>query len=128
MADDGTSQSKVQGKVVRYTDVPAQTFGPEAPGTSIRWLIDDDHDGAPIYALRMIEVEPGGHTPRHSPPYEHENFVVAGQGRVLVNGAWRAVQAGDVIFVPGGMEHIYENTGDTPFKFLCGIPVRRLRE
>ncbi len=128
MADDGTSQSKVQGKVGRYTDVPAQTFGPEAPGTSIRWLIDDDHDGAPIYALRMIEVEPGGHTPRHSHPYEHENFVVAGQGRVLVNGAWRAVQAGDVIFVPGGMEHIYENTGDTPFKFLCGIPVRRLRE
>lgn len=128
MADNGMSQSKVQGKVVRYTDVPAQTFGPEAPGTSIRWLIDDDHDGAPIYALRMIEVEPGGHTPRHSHPYEHENFVVAGQGRVLVNGAWRAVQAGDVIFVPGGMEHIYENTGDTPFKFLCGIPVRRLRE
>lgn len=128
MTDNSSSQGKVQGKVVRYTDVPAQTFGPEAPGTSIRWLIDDDHDGAPIYALRMIEVEPGGHTPRHSHPYEHENFVVAGQGRVLVNGEWRAVQAGDVIFVPGEMEHTYENTGDTPFRFLCGIPVRRLRE
>lgn len=124
MADEQT----VQGKVVHYSDVPAQTFGPEAPGTCIRWLIDDDHDGAPVYALRMIEVMPGGRTPRHSHPYEHENFVVEGQGRVLVNGAWHAVKAGDVIFVPGGMEHTYENTGDAPFKFLCGIPVRRLRE
>lgn len=124
MADEKT----VQGKVVHYSDVPAQTFGPEAPGASIRWLIDDDHDGAPVYALRMIEVLPGGYTPRHSHPYEHENFVVEGQGRVLVNGQWHAVSAGDVVFVPGGMEHIYENAGDGPFKFLCGIPVRRLRE
>jgi len=115
------------GKVIHYTDAPAQVFGDEAPGTTIRWLIDDDHDGAPVYALRMIEIAPGGHTPRHRHPYEHENFVVEGQGRVLLGGEWRAVRAGDVIFVPGDMEHTYENTGDVPFKFLCGIPVKRLR-
>ncbi len=115
------------GKVVHYTDVPAQVFGDEAPGTTIRWLIDDDHDGAPVYALRLIEIAPGGHTPRHSHPYEHENFVVEGEGRVLINGEWRALRAGDVVFVPGDMEHTYENTGAVPFKFLCGIPVKRLR-
>lgn len=114
-----------KGKVVHYTDVPAQTFGDEAPGTTIRWLIDDEHDGAPVYALRLIEVEPGGHTPLHSHPYEHENFVVEGQGRVLLDGEYRDVAAGDVIFVPGGMQHTYENTGATPFKFLCGIPVKK---
>ena len=122
MSDHGKS-----GKVVHYSDVPAQEFGDTAPGTSIRWLIDDDHDDAPVYALRMIEVEPGGHTPRHTHPYEHENFVVEGQGRVMINGHWEALQAGDVVFVPGGMEHTYENTGDTVFKFLCGIPVKKLR-
>jgi quercetin dioxygenase-like cupin family protein len=115
-----------QGKVVHYTDVPAQVYGSEAPGTSIRWLIDDDHDDAPVYSLRIIEVEPGGHTPRHSHPFEHENFVVEGTGRVLMNGEWHTVKAGDVIFVPGGMEHTYENTGETTFKFLCGIPVKKL--
>ena len=115
------------GKVIHYTGVPAQVFGDEAPGTTIRWLIDDDHDGAPVYALRLIEIAPGGHTPRHSHPYEHENFVVEGEGRVLVNGEWHALRAGDVVFVPGDMEHTYENTGDVPFKFLCGIPVQRLR-
>jgi quercetin dioxygenase-like cupin family protein len=115
-----------KGKVVHYSEVPAEVYGDVAPGTSIRWLIDDDHDGAPVYALRMIEVNPGGHTPRHSHPCEHENFVVEGEGRVLINGEWQLLKAGDVVFVPGNMEHTYENTGSVPFKFLCGIPVKRL--
>jgi quercetin dioxygenase-like cupin family protein len=115
-----------QGKVVHYTEIPAQVFGDQAPGTTIRWLIDDDHDGAPVYALRLIEVAPGGHTPRHSHPYEHENFVIEGQGRVQIDGEWHAVSVGDVIFVPPNARHTYVNAGDTPFKFLCGIPVSRL--
>ncbi len=118
------SESEKLGKVVHYSDVPAQKFGVTAPGTSIRWLIDDD---APVYALRMIEIEPGGHTPRHDHPYEHENFVVEGQGRVWVNDAWQTLKPGDVVFVPANMEHTYENTGSTTFKFLCGIPVKKLR-
>lgn len=115
-----------KGKVVHYSDVPAKVYGDSAPGTSIRWLIDDDHDSAPVYSLRMIEVEVGGHTPRHSHPFEHENFVVEGEGRVLINGGWQALKTGDVVFVPGNMEHTYENMGNTTFKFLCGIPVKKL--
>lgn len=114
-------------KVVHYTQVPAQVYGDEAPGVIIRWVIDEEHDGAPVYALRVVEVAPGGHTPRHTHPYEHENFVVAGRGRVWLDGRWHDLVAGDVAFVPGGMEHTYENTGDELFVVLCGIPVSRLR-
>lgn len=110
-------------KAVHYTQVPAEVYGDEAPGVSIRWLIDGEHDGAPTYALRMIEVAPGGHTPQHTHPFEHENFVVEGQGRVLLEDTWRDVGPGDVIFVPSGTLHTYVNAGDTTFKFLCGIPV-----
>ncbi len=117
-----------QAKVVHYTDVPAQTFGDSAPGTSIRWLIDDEHDGAPVYALRMIEIEPGGNSPQHSHPYEHENFVVEGKGRLMIAGQWHDLKAGDVAFVPAGVLHQYVNAGDATFKFLCGIPVKKLRE
>ncbi|MGQ9489998.1 MAG: cupin domain-containing protein [Anaerolineae bacterium] len=114
-----------KAKAIHYTEVPAQAVGDEAPGTTIRWVIDEAHDGAPNYALRVIEVAPGGHTPRHAHPYEHENFVIEGQGRVLLNGQWHEVGPGSVIFVPGGMEHTYENIGQTPFRFLCGIPTAR---
>jgi quercetin dioxygenase-like cupin family protein len=112
-------------KAVHYTDVTAQVFGPEAPGVTIRWVIDNEHDGAPNYALRVIEVAPGGHTPEHTHPYEHENFVVDGQGRVLLGDAWHDVAAGSVVFVPAGLRHTYVNAGDAPFRFLCGIPVTR---
>ena len=87
-----------KAKVVHYTEVPAQEVGSSAPGATIRWLIDDDHDGAPVYALRMVELEPGGSSPKHQHPYEHENFVVEGVGKVLIEGEWRDLHAGDVVF------------------------------
>jgi quercetin dioxygenase-like cupin family protein len=114
-----------KAKAVHYTDVPAQVYGDEAPGVTIRWVIDEKADGAPNYALRVIEVAPGGHTPRHTHPYEHENFVVDGRGRVLIEDSWHEVGPGSVIFVPAGVLHTYENIGDAPFRFLCGIPTLR---
>jgi len=117
-----------KAKVCHYTDVPATIVGAEAPGARMRWLIDDTHDGAPVYALRMVEIEPGGHSPHHNHPYEHENFVVEGRGRVFINGTWHDLKPGDIVFVPPGVEHEYANAGDATFKFLCGIPVTKLRE
>lgn len=113
-------------KAIHYTDVPAQTYGDEAPGVTIRWVIDEDHDGAPFYSLRVIEVEPGGHTPDHTHPFEHENYVLEGQGRVLIGETWHDVVPGSVVFVPAGVRHTYVNSGDAPFRFLCGIPTSRL--
>jgi len=112
-------------KAVHYTDVPAQVFGPEVPGVTIRWVIDVEHDGAPNYALRVIEVTAGGHTPEHTHPFEHENFVLEGQGRVLLEDTWHDVAVGSVVFVPAGVRHTYVNAGEGPFRFLCGIPVAR---
>lgn len=114
-------------KVMHYTQIQAETYGDTAPGTSIRWLIDDDHDGAPVYALRMIEIAPGGHSPKHTHPYEHENFIVEGSGRLLIDETWHDLKPGDVAFVPAGVLHQYANAGETTFKFLCGIPVKKLR-
>jgi quercetin dioxygenase-like cupin family protein len=119
--------AEAKGKVCHYTEVPAQAVGEQSPGASLRWLIDDTHDGAPVYALRMVEIAPGGHSPHHLHGYEHENFVVEGRGRVFMNGMWHDLKAGDVVFVPADVEHEYANAGDTTFKFLCGIPVAKLR-
>lgn len=120
-------KKEAKAKVAHYTDVPATVFGKEAPGASIRWLIDDEHDGAPVYSLRMIEIEPGGHSPKHTHAFEHENFVVEGTGKVFILDTEYDLKVGDVVFVPGGVLHQYVNTGDTTFKFLCGIPVKELQ-
>lgn len=116
-----------KAKVEHYTRVPAKLFGPEAPGTSIRVLISDERDGAPVYNMRMIEIEPRGHTPDHSHPYEHENFILEGKGQVMIEGVWHDLEPGDVVLVPPNARHQYRNTGETIFRFLCSVPVERLR-
>jgi quercetin dioxygenase-like cupin family protein len=113
-------------KAIHYTDVPSQSYGDEAPGVTIRWVIDEEHDGAPFYSLRVIEVGAGGHTPDHTHPFEHENYVLEGQGRVLIGETWHDVIPGSVVFVPAGVRHTYVNAGSAPFRFLCGIPTSRL--
>src|SRR5512139_3178664 len=114
-------------KVCHYTEVPAKTFGDEAPGVTIRWLIGEEEDGAPVYASRLIEVAPGRSTPDHTHPFEHENFILEGTGKVRINDVWHELGSGYVVFVPPGARHRYVNSGQGPFKFLCGIPVSRLR-
>jgi quercetin dioxygenase-like cupin family protein len=113
-------------KHVHYSQVPADEFGQEAPGVTIRLLIDEGRDGAPFYNMRMLEIAPGGNTPDHSHPNEHENFVLEGEGDVMFEGEWHPVGPGDVIFVPPGARHQYRNPGSAPFRFLCSVPVSRL--
>lgn len=113
--------------VCHYDEIEAQVFGDEAPGVTIRWVIDEKH-GAPNYAMRIIEVAPGGHTPHHNHWNEHENFIIEGQGTVMIAGETYPIKQGDVVFVPPDVEHQYANAGNTPLKFICGVPLLWLKE
>lgn len=81
-------------------------------------------DGAPHFALRHFRVEGGGRTPQHSHDYEHEVFVVEGEGTVLLGGRERPVRGGDVIYVPADEEHCFR-AGPAGMRFLCLVPVDR---
>lgn len=81
-------------------------------------------DGAPHFALRHIQVGPGGHSPRHQHDYEHEVFVVNGSGEVLLDGDFRPLATGDVVYVPADEEHQFR-AGPEGLRFLCLVPVER---
>lgn len=94
------------------------------PGSSacqVRWLLSRD-DGAPNFAMRQFEVAPGGFTPRHHHPYEHEIYVLEGEGEVYDGNTPHAIHAGDVVLVKPDDVHQFKNVGDKPLKFLCLIP------
>jgi quercetin dioxygenase-like cupin family protein len=111
-----------------FTEFTAQEVHDEgAVGARIRWVITEK-DGSQNYALRVIELEPGGNTPHHDHWFEHQNYVIEGQGSVTIGDETYPVKAGDVIFVPGDVRHQYRNVGDAPFKFLCGIPQPWIKE
>jgi quercetin dioxygenase-like cupin family protein len=104
-------------KAVPYNRVPEKKVDdPEARDVFMRVVIGPE-DGAGYFRVR-----PGGHTPHHAHPWEHENYVLAGRGEVMTPDGPRAVGPGDVVFIEAGMKHQYRNTGDTDFEFLCLIP------
>jgi quercetin dioxygenase-like cupin family protein len=87
----------------------------------IRWLIAES-DGAPNFCMRRFDLEPGGHTPRHRHPWEHEVYVLEGEGTVLGNGEENAFRAGDAVYVPPDEEHFFAANRGCAVAFLCLIP------
>ena len=103
--------------------VPVQAVDdPAASDVTIRWLVGPDST-APNFHMREFEIAPGGHTPQHCHQWEHECYILAGQGKVLDAGKRQPVAAGDVLYIPGGEEHQFVNDSDQPLKFLCMVPV-----
>ena len=92
-----------------------------AEGCQVRWLLGPA-DGAPGFAMRQFEVAVGGHTPKHHHPYEHEVFVLEGEGVALEGDQQRPLRPGDVVLVTPDEVHQFKNTGDQPLKFLCLVP------
>ena len=93
-----------------------------AEGVSIRWLISKN-DGAANFAMRLFELVPGGHTPLHSHEWEHEVYIVEGQGELTFEGEKKQFEQGTFIFVPEESMHCFANTGSGVLRFLCVVPV-----
>lgn len=109
-------------KVVPLQSVPAADVTmPGAHNCRVRWLVDET-DGAPNFAMRQFEVAPGGYTPKHSHPYEHEVFVLEGEGEILEGENPQPLRPGTVVYVAPDDIHQFRNTGTTPLKFLCFVP------
>lgn len=87
-----------------------------------RILVGPSND-APNFSMRKFTVGPGGCSPYHTHPWEHEVYVLAGKGEVRFAGGSQAVQPGDFAFVPPNDEHQFVNIGDESFEFLCMVPL-----
>ena len=109
-------------KIKTADDVTAEGVeGGGAEGVTIRLLIHES-DGAPNFYMRQLDIAPSGYTPRHSHAWEHEVYVLAGEGEVFGPDGDRALRAGDCVFVPGGDEHQFRNLGSGDMKILCLVP------
>lgn len=107
-----------------YTEVEDQV--PEEEGvkdTTIRWLITKD-DGADNFAMRIFTLQPGGHTPYHKHDWEHEVFIVEGQGAAVSEGKEEPFKPGDFIFIPSMEMHQFKNTSGNVVRILCLIPYK----
>ncbi len=93
-----------------------------AEGVTIQWLLDEPGCGTPNFAMRRFVVEPGGYTPRHRHPWEHEVYIVRGVGEAIHNGGVSCFAPDTAIFIEPNEEHQFRNTGVEPLEFLCLVP------
>ena len=105
-------------KVCKYVDVKP-TY--EAPGVAKFDVVTAD-DGAPNFCMRVFEVERGSSTPSHSHYWEHEVFILSGQGVVVGEAGAQEVSKGSVIFIAPNETHCLVNKGNDPLRFICVIP------
>ena len=81
----------------------------------MRWVISEK-DGAENFFMRIIEAEPGTQgPPMHSHAYEHEMYILEGQGLVVGDEGEKPFKSGDVIFVPPNEKHEIKHPGGLRF-------------
>ena len=89
-------------------------------GVSIQVLISSDE--APHFAMRKFRIKKGGFMPYHTNSVEHEQYVLNGRAKVIIDGKEFITKKDDRLFIPAGVPHSYEVIGDEDYEFLCLVP------
>ena len=103
---------------------PAEVNEKDIEGISMKVLMSDK-DGAPNYAMRVFDIQPGGHTAYHTHAWEHEVYVLGGNGIVRQGDKEYPLEKGSFVLVPPEEEHNFANTGGDVFRFICVVPIVR---
>jgi quercetin dioxygenase-like cupin family protein len=112
-----------QVKVKNYREIKAEPVLNE-PGVAVRWLVSELEE-EPRFAMRLYEIEPGGATTAHVHYWEHEVFVLDGNGAVIGEEGEIPLGEGDIVYVPPTERHQFVNKGPEVMRFLITFPVPR---
>ena len=105
--------------VRHVSDVPVE---PVTAGTGTTRQVLIGPDEGPHFAMRRFIMQPGGGMPPHTNTVEHEQYVLRGRATIGIGGETREVRTGDVVYIPAGAPHWYEEQAGEPFEFLCVVP------
>ncbi|MFH1011803.1 MAG: cupin domain-containing protein [bacterium] len=71
------------------------------------------------YSLAHARLAPGQSSLKHRLRTSEVYYILAGQGRMHVEGEARLVKEGDAIYIPPGASQHIENLGPDELTFLC---------
>ena len=106
-------------KIQNYRQVKGQEA---APGVVMR-VVAGPAEGTPTFAMRVFEIQPRSATPSHAHPWEHEVFVVSGQGALRSADTEKPLSEGDAVLVLPDELHSFANTGNDIFRVICVVPL-----
>lgn len=108
----------VNGFAKKFDQIDAM---PLEGGGTIRWLITHK-DGATTFSMRLINVPKGNNTPAHSHDYEHEIFIIEGEGIATIGDENFNVGKDSFVFIPANKYHTIKAKND--MKMICVVPIK----
>lgn len=94
---------------------------PEVKHAKMKVLVGKE-EGWTDHVMRVIEIEPTGHTPYHQHEWPHINYIIEGSGTLQIGDDITPVTAGSYAFVPPNTMHQFKNKGESTFRFICIVP------
>lgn len=80
-------------------------------------------DGVPTFSFRVFTIEPGGHTPFHQHKFEHMNYVINGEGVLIVENREHELGEGDFALILPGEKHQFKNSSKNQnLLIICAVP------
>ncbi len=89
---------------------------------SIQVLIGEN-EGWDSHVMRVITLEAGGNTPKHTHDQPHINYIIEGEGILFLDGKENKITQGSFAYVPPNELHQFKNVSNTDeLKFMCIVP------
>jgi len=93
---------------------PGEGLAVRAFGNEILFQLTSEQSGGALN-VGLATVPPGARVPPHIQTREEELFlVIEGRYRFSINGEWKEVAPGGMVYIPRGVPHTFEVLGDQP--------------
>jgi quercetin dioxygenase-like cupin family protein len=108
-------------QVRKYTEIEPIPYS----GGIEKRVVIGPKQGAPTFVMRIFDLPPGASSPYHTHDWEHEVFILAGEGvAVKADGSEVPLSVEDAMLVAPDEKHCLRNTGQDTFRFMCLVPLR----
>ena len=111
-------------KKVNLKDVESVEMVMEGAKNTYKQVPLSKDDGSPNFSFRVFTIHPDGHTPYHTHPFEHLNYVISGQGAIVdADGKESEISTGEFALILPDEKHQYRNRSKTePLVVICAVP------
>ena len=108
--------------VSHVSDIESSVVEMEGVQGAAKQVLIGPDQGWEGHVMRHFTLESSGHTPKHSHPWPHINYITEGKGTLLLDGKVHKLTRGSVAYVPAGTEHQFSNPSRETFSFICIVP------
>ena len=103
-------------------DVAATEMAGDGIEGVVKRVLVSPEQGWDGWVMRLFDVEPGGHTPRHCHDWPHGNLVASGTGVLFLDGVEHPLEPGSYAYVPSNHDHQFRAGAESPLSFVCIVP------